>query len=110
VDRQSRAAIMRTMALESLRRYRREILDAAERHGARSVRVFGAMARGDDHQESDVDFLVDIEPGRTLLDVIALMLEQDLTYPALASPKLPSNVVDMRHLPFGRTSDAQSRR
>jgi predicted nucleotidyltransferase len=67
---------MGTMAVESLRRYRRAILDAAERHGARNVRVFGSIARGDDHQESDVDFLVDIEPGRTLLDVIAL--EQDL--------------------------------
>ena len=64
------------MALESLRRYRREILEAAERHGARNVRVFGSIARGDDHAESDVDFLVDVEPGRTLLDVIAL--EQDL--------------------------------
>ena len=64
------------MALESLRRYRREILAMAARHGARNVRVFGSIARGDDHQESDLDFLVDIEPGRTLLDVIAL--EQDL--------------------------------
>ena len=67
---------MRTM-LESLRRYRREILAMAARHGARNVRVFGSIARGDDHQESDVDFLVDIEPGRSLIDVIAL--EQDLT-------------------------------
>jgi hypothetical protein len=31
------------MALESLRRYRREILDAAQRHSARNVRVFGSM-------------------------------------------------------------------
>jgi uncharacterized protein len=38
--------------------------------------VFGSIARGDDYQESDVDFLVDIEPGRTLRGVIAL--EQDL--------------------------------
>jgi predicted nucleotidyltransferase len=36
------------MALKSLRRYRREILDAAERHGARNVPVFGSIARGDD--------------------------------------------------------------
>ena len=38
--------------------YRREILEAAERHGARNVRVFGSIARRDDHQESDVDFLL----------------------------------------------------
>ena len=66
----------RILALESLRRYRREILEVATHHGARNVRVFGSIARGDDHDESDVDLLVDIEPGRTLLDVIAL--EQDL--------------------------------
>jgi predicted nucleotidyltransferase len=68
--------MMRTVALESLRRYRREILALAASHGARNVRVFGSIARGDVHEESDVDFLVDIEPGRSLLDVIAL--EQDL--------------------------------
>jgi predicted nucleotidyltransferase len=64
------------MGLESLRQYRREILDAAARHGVRDVRVFGSMARGDDHENSDIDFLVDVEPGRTLLDVIAF--EQDV--------------------------------
>ena len=40
------------------------------------MRVFGSVARGDDRADSDVDFLVDVEPGRTRLDVIAL--EQDL--------------------------------
>ena len=40
------------------------------------MRVLGSVARGDDRADSDVDFLVDVEPGRTLLDVIAL--EQDL--------------------------------
>jgi len=62
--------------LEALRQFRREILDLAARHGAHNVRVFGSVARGDDRADSDVDFLVDVEPGRTLLDVIAL--EQDL--------------------------------
>ena len=63
------------MGMESLRRYRHEIMAAAARHGARNVRVFGSVARGDDHENSDVDLLVDVEPGRTLLDVIAF--EQD---------------------------------
>jgi uncharacterized protein len=62
--------------LDALRRLRGEILDLAARHGARNVRIFGSVARGDDRADSDVDFLVDVEPGRTLLDVIAL--EQDL--------------------------------
>ena len=48
----------------------------AARHGARNIRVFGSVARGDDHSDSDLDLLVDVEPGRTLLDVIAF--EQDL--------------------------------
>ena len=43
---------------------------------ARNVRVFGSTVRGDDGPKSDVDLLVDVEPGRSLLDVIAL--EQDL--------------------------------
>jgi predicted nucleotidyltransferase len=68
--------MMRLVVRESLRRHRREILSKQMRHGACNVRVFGSIARGDDHEESDVDLLVDTEPRRTLLDVIAL--EQDL--------------------------------
>ena len=64
------------MALEFLRPYRQAILEVAARHGARNIRVFGSTARGDDRPNSDVDLLVDVEAGRTLLDVIAL--EQDL--------------------------------
>ncbi len=44
-----------------------EILRIAATHGARNVRVFGSVARGEARPDSDVDFLVDMEPGRTLL-------------------------------------------
>lgn len=64
------------MVHNALRPHRQAILETAARHGARNVRVFGSIARGDDQLDSDVDFLVDLESGRTLLDVIAL--EQDL--------------------------------
>ena len=64
------------MAPDILRPHRQAILEAAARHGARNVRVFGSIARGDGQLDSDIDFLVDLESGRTLLDVIAL--EQDL--------------------------------
>jgi len=64
------------MPIETLHAHRRAILELATRHGARNVRVFGSMARGEARPDSDVDFLVDVEAGRTLLDVIAL--EQDL--------------------------------
>jgi predicted nucleotidyltransferase len=58
---------------------RQEILKLAARHGARRLRLFGSMARGEARPDSDVDFLVDLEPGRTLLDLGALLMDlQDL--------------------------------
>jgi len=64
------------MTLEELRsRYRNQILALAERRGAHNVRVFGSFARGDQNFYSDVDFLVDFEPGRSLLDLTGLSLD-----------------------------------
>lgn len=51
---------------------RKAILEIAARHGARNVRVFGSVARGTARRGSDVDFLVDMEEGRSLLDLIEL--------------------------------------
>jgi len=62
-----------------LREKREDILRLAEEHGARNVRVFGSAARGEAGPESDIDFLVDMEDGRSLLDHIALWQDlQDL--------------------------------
>ncbi len=55
---------------------RDEILDVAARNGARNVRVFGSALRDDLRPDSDVDLLVELEPGRSLLDHVALW--QDL--------------------------------
>jgi uncharacterized protein len=55
--------------------WREEILRAAARHGASNVRIFGSVARGEAGPASDVDVLVDLEPGRSLLDHAALLLE-----------------------------------
>ena len=56
-----------------------EILRLAATRGGRDVRVFGSVARGDNGENSDVDFLVEFEAGRTLLDLIGLKLDlQDL--------------------------------
>ena len=64
------------MTLEELRVTRRdEILRLAARRGARNVRVFGSVARGHNDDKSDVDFLVDMEPGRTLFDLSGLLLD-----------------------------------
>ena len=58
-----------------LRRNRDEILRLAAAHGARNIRVFGSVARGEADEESDVDFLVDLEPGRSLLDLGGLLMD-----------------------------------
>ena len=60
---------------ELLRRKREEILRIAARHGARNVRVFGSVARGEADEASDIDLLVEFEPGRSLLEHAALLLE-----------------------------------
>jgi uncharacterized protein len=63
----------------SLRLKRRDILLLASRHGAKNVRIFGSAARGEAGPESDVDLLVNMEEGRSLLDVSALVADlQDL--------------------------------
>lgn len=60
---------------DRLAELRNPITQAARRRGARDVRVFGSVARGDEGPDSDVDLLVTLEPGRTLLDLARLELE-----------------------------------
>jgi uncharacterized protein len=62
---------MRPPDMRLLRRRRRRLLAAAAACGARDVRLFGSLARGEQHTGSDVDLLVDLEPGCTLLDLAA---------------------------------------
>lgn len=59
-----------------IRNKRNEIIKIAANHGARNLRVFGSLARGQATPESDLDLLINLEPGRTLLDLIAV--KQDL--------------------------------
>ena len=64
------------MPVASLLQDKREaILSLAARHGARNVRIFGSAARGDSGPDSDVDFLVDLEPRRSLLDLGGLLMD-----------------------------------
>lgn len=60
---------------DKLRRRRRRLLDAAERHGVSHLRAFGSLARGEATAQSDVDLLVDLKPGHTLLDLAAFRRE-----------------------------------
>lgn len=63
------------MTLDEIRTHRDVILGIASRHGARNIRVFGSTARGTATGGSDVDLLVDLESGRTLLDLGGLLMD-----------------------------------
>jgi predicted nucleotidyltransferase len=80
------------MEIEELRRRRNEILHLASLHGATNIRVFGSVARGEADERSDVDFLVDMGNGRSLLDLGGLLEDlRDLL-------SLPVDVVTERGL------------
>ena len=65
--------------LRVVRSKRAAVLRIAQKHGARSIRIFGSAARGDATPDSDIDFLVEMEPNRGLFEQAAMMLElQDL--------------------------------
>ena len=59
-----------------MQKKRGEILRIAARYGARDVKVFGSVARHERRPDSDVDVLVKLAPGRSLLDIVAI--KQDL--------------------------------
>ena len=65
------------MGIVDLLKFKRlEILGLAQAHGAHNVRIFGSVARGEAHADSDIDFLVEMDNGRSLIDLIEL--SQDL--------------------------------
>jgi uncharacterized protein len=64
-----------TLDLALLREKREQILQIAARRGARDVRVFGSVARGVSDESSDVDLLVEMEPGRSLFDMGGLLID-----------------------------------
>jgi predicted nucleotidyltransferase len=61
---------------KALKEKRDQILTIAGQYGARNVRIFGSIARGEGKRASDLDVLVELDPGRSLLDIIAI--KQDL--------------------------------
>lgn len=54
---------------------RKEILRVAALYGGRNIRVFGSVARGEADDQSDIDFLVDMEPGRSMLDLGGMLMD-----------------------------------
>lgn len=63
------------MKPELLVKHAREIRAIARKYGALRLRLFGSFAAGNDTEQSDLDFLVDLEKGRDLLDVVGLKQE-----------------------------------
>jgi predicted nucleotidyltransferase len=67
------------LTLAEVRTVRREIFAAAARSGATNLRIFGSVARGEAGPNSDLDVLVDLQPGRSLLDLGSFLMDlQDL--------------------------------
>ncbi len=54
---------------QKIQQKKKEILVIAQQHGIVSLRIFGSVARGEETPQSDIDFLVDLEKGRTLFDL-----------------------------------------
>lgn len=60
---------------EFIQQKRDAILEIARRYGASDIRIFGSVARGDATEESDLDILVRLEPGRSLIDQGGLLMD-----------------------------------
>ena len=60
---------------ELLQSNREEILRIAAKYGAYNVRIFGSVARGEADEQSDIDLLVNMEPGRSLFDLGGLLAD-----------------------------------
>jgi len=84
------------MTLEELRARRDEIDAIARRHGAHDVRVFGSAVRGQADPHGDIDLLVDLEPGRSVMDLGGLLMglqehlqcKVDVMTPAMLKPRI----------------------
>ena len=75
VSAEPRSALPAPRTVAEIRKQRRALIELARRHGAHNLRLFGSVARGDDRPDSDVDILVELERGRTLLDLVAIRRE-----------------------------------
>jgi uncharacterized protein len=98
------------LTMEGLRR-RAEILGVARKRRASRIAVFGSAARGEAHPDSDLDLLVDFEPGASLLDHIGLFqdLEDLLASEWTSSHGVPSRLATITFAPRPWICDQKSR-
>ena len=86
---------------ELIGQQKKVILAVASQYGASYVRVFGLVARGTVDEDSDIDLLVDLEPGRSLFDLGGLLMELrkllghnvDVVSPAGLRPRIRERVL-----------------
>jgi len=94
------------ITLENLRVEKRAaILQLGEKYGARNIRVFGSVARGDNQPGSDVDFLVDFDPGRSLFDLVGFKLDLEELVGATVDVVTPNS---LRYIRERVLAEAQS--
>src|SRR4029077_9669379 len=87
--------------LAQIHRLRTRLEEAAQKHGVRDIRVFGSVARGDDALNSDIDLLVELEPARTLLDLVGfqqdaediLVIRVHAAAPRLLKPRIRARAI-----------------
>lgn len=78
------------MRLDDISEQKEKIASLAQQYGARHIRIFGSVARGDDTAESDIDFLVDFPRGYDLFRQrmpLAKQLEELLQQPVDLIPE-----------------------
>lgn len=81
------------MTVEELRsNWKPSIVQLAEKRGAKQIWVFGSVARNQSNEQSDIDFLVELQPGRTLFDLSGLLVDLE------ALLKMPVDVVTPKGL------------
>jgi uncharacterized protein len=89
------------MTFNDLKVRREAILAIARRYGVRDLRVFGSVVRGEADAASDIDFLVELEPGRSLFDLGGLLMDLqehlhckvDVVTPAMLKPRVRERVL-----------------
>jgi len=63
------------LTMELLRKRKTELKRIASKYGATNIRVFGSIARGEADEKSDLDILIEVKRGFTLMKHAGLMLE-----------------------------------
>jgi predicted nucleotidyltransferase len=63
-----------------IKKKRNQVLEIANSHGVRSIKLFGSVARGEDNSASDIDFLVAFDESRTLFDLIRLKADLEVLF------------------------------